>query len=92
MLRRFKSVTHKIFQIFRLYPCCADTHLDLACVKLFGLHLRERQDTIREAFKDWVFRDPDRRQDLVAKYNKLFNSTRPREYAQGHFRSPHFYL
>ena len=42
MLRRFKGVTHEILQVFRFYPCCADTHLDLACVKLFGLHLRER--------------------------------------------------
>ena len=42
MLRRFKDVTHEIFQILRLYPGCADTHLDLACVKLFWLYLRER--------------------------------------------------
>ena len=48
----------------------------------------QKQDTIREAFKDWVFRDPDRRQDLVAKYNKLFNSTRPREYDGAHLKFP----
>ena len=48
----------------------------------------QKQDTIREAFKDWVFRDPDRRQDLVAKYNKLFNSTRPREYDGSHLKFP----
>ena len=48
----------------------------------------QKQDTIREAFKDWVFRDPDRRQDLVAKYNKLFNSTRPREYDGEHLKFP----
>ena len=46
----------------------------------------QKQDTIREAFKDWIFRDPDRRQDLVAKYNKLFNSTRPREYDGAHLK------
>ena len=48
----------------------------------------QKQDTIREAFKDWIFRDPDRRQDLVAKYNKLFNSTRPREYDGAHLKFP----
>ena len=48
----------------------------------------QKQDTIREAFKDWVFRDPDRRQELVAKYNKLFNSTRPREYDGAHLKFP----
>ncbi|MDE7203501.1 MAG: DUF3849 domain-containing protein, partial [Lachnospiraceae bacterium] len=48
----------------------------------------QKQDTIREAFKDWVFSDPDRRQDLVAKYNKLFNSTRPREYDGAHLKFP----
>ena len=48
----------------------------------------QKQDTIREAFKDWVFRDPDRRQDLVETYNKLFNSTRPREYDGAHLTFP----
>ena len=48
----------------------------------------QKQDTIREAFRDWIFRDPDRRQDLVAKYNKLFNSTRPREYDGAHLKFP----
>ncbi|MGN0345863.1 MAG: DUF3849 domain-containing protein [Lachnospiraceae bacterium] len=48
----------------------------------------QKQETIREAFKDWIFRDPDRRQDLVAKYNKLFNSTRPREYDGAHLKFP----
>ena len=48
----------------------------------------QKQDTIREAFKDWIFRDPDRRQDLVEKYNKLFNSTRPREYDGAHLKFP----
>ena len=48
----------------------------------------QKQETIRKAFKDWVFRDPDRRQDLVAKYNKLFNSTRPREYDGAHLKFP----
>ncbi len=48
----------------------------------------QKQETIREAFKDWVFRDPDRRHDLVSKYNELFNSTRPREYDGAHLKFP----
>ena len=39
----------------------------------------QKQEAIREAFKDWIFRDPERRAALTAKYNELFNSTRPRE-------------
>ena len=48
----------------------------------------QKQEAIREAFKDWVFRDAERRQDLVGKYNKLFNSTRPREYDGSHLKFP----
>lgn len=35
-----------------------------------------------------MFRDPERRQVLVAKYNQLFNSTRPREYDGSHLKFP----
>ena len=48
----------------------------------------QKQEAIREAFKDWVFRDQERRQTLVAKYNELFNSTRPREYDGSHLKFP----
>ena len=48
----------------------------------------QKQEAIREAFKDWVFRDPERRQTLCAKYNELFNSTRPREYDGSHLKFP----
>jgi N12 class adenine-specific DNA methylase/adenine-specific DNA methylase len=48
----------------------------------------QKQESIREAFKDWIFRDPERRQTLVAKYNELFNSTRPREYDGSHLKFP----
>ncbi len=48
----------------------------------------QKQEAIREAFKDWIFRDPERRQDLCAKYNELFNSTRPREYDGSHLKFP----
>ena len=48
----------------------------------------QKQDTMREAFRDWVFRDMDRRNELVSKYNVLFNSTRPREYDGSHLVFP----
>lgn len=41
---------------------------------------QQKQQAIRDAFRDWIWRDPDRRHTLVARYNELFNSTRPREY------------
>ena len=40
----------------------------------------QKQEAIREAFKDWIFKDPERRADFVKVYNERFNSTRPREY------------
>jgi len=48
----------------------------------------EKQDAIKQAFKDWIYKDPDRRHDLVTKYNELFNSTRPREYDGSHLKFP----
>ena len=48
----------------------------------------QKQDTMREAFRDWVFRDRERREVLVEKYNVLFNSTRPREYDGSHLVFP----
>lgn len=48
----------------------------------------QKQEAIREAFKDWIFRDPERRRVLVEKYNRLFNSTRPREYDGTHLNFP----
>ena len=45
---------------------------------------QQKQQAIRDAFRDWIWRDPDRRHTLVARYNELFNSTRPREYDGSH--------
>lgn len=45
---------------------------------------QQKQQAIKDAFRDWIWKDPDRRQELVAKYNELFNSTRPREYDGSH--------
>ena len=45
---------------------------------------QQKQQAIRDAFRDWIWHDPDRRHTLVARYNELFNSTRPREYDGRH--------
>lgn len=45
---------------------------------------QQKQQLIKDAFKDWVFRDADRRQTLVKLYNERFNSVRPREYDGSH--------
>ena len=45
---------------------------------------QEKQEAIKNAFRDWIFKDPDRREKLVNKYNVLFNSFRPREYDGSH--------
>lgn len=44
----------------------------------------QKQQAIRSAFQDWIFKDADRRQTLVSLYNEKFNSTRPREYDGSH--------
>ena len=44
----------------------------------------QKQQAIRDAFKDWIWKDPERRQTLVRQYNEEMNSTRPREYDGGH--------
>ena len=44
----------------------------------------QKQQAIRDAFKDWIWKDPDRRQALVRQYNEEMNSTRPREYDGSH--------
>lgn len=44
----------------------------------------QKQQAIRETFRDWIWRDPERRQTLVRQYNEEMNSTRPREYDGSH--------
>ncbi len=43
-----------------------------------------KQALIKQAFADWIWKDPDRRQKLCKLYNEKFNSTRPREYDGSH--------
>ena len=47
---------------------------------------QQAQESIREAFKQWIFKDLDRREDLCATYNQIFNAIRPREYDGSHIR------
>lgn len=47
---------------------------------------QQKQQAIKDAFRNWVWKDPYRRAELVEKYNELFNSTRPREYDGSHIR------
>lgn len=42
--------------------------------------VQRKADDIRKAFKAWIFKDPQRREAIVEKYNELFNSIRPREF------------
>ena len=49
---------------------------------------QQKQQVIKDAFRDWLWKDADRRQTLVARYNELFNSTRPREYDGSHLTFP----
>ena len=44
----------------------------------------QKQQALRDAFRDWIFKDPERRQTLVRQYNELMNSIRPREYDGSH--------
>ena len=45
---------------------------------------QQKQQALKDAFRDWIWRDPRRRQALVKQYNEEMNSTRPREYDGSH--------
>ena len=47
---------------------------------------QQKQQAIKDAFQEWIWRDPNRRQTLVQQYNERFNSVRPREYDGSHIR------
>lgn len=47
---------------------------------------QQKQQLIKDAFRDWIWQDPDRRERLTTLYNTKFNSTRPREYDGSHIR------
>ena len=45
---------------------------------------QQKQQAIKDAFANWIWKDPQRREMLVKQYNEQFNSTRPREYDGSH--------
>ena len=45
---------------------------------------QQKQQAIKAAFREWIWKEPNRRETLVAQYNELFNATRPREYDGQH--------
>ncbi|MEA4954842.1 MAG: DEAD/DEAH box helicase family protein [Pseudoflavonifractor sp.] len=45
---------------------------------------QQKQAAVRQAFRDWIWQDPERRQRLTSYYNEHFNDTRPREYDGSH--------
>lgn len=47
---------------------------------------QQKQEAICEAFKDWIWKDPQRREVLAKKYNTLYNSIRPREFDGQHIK------
>lgn len=50
--------------------------LDVAATKV----LQQKANAIKREFKDWIFKDPQRRTDIVDTYNRMFNCIKPREY------------
>ena len=77
------SLNQRSVQIF-------DTHYDADGKETRVLNEKEtaiaqqKQEAMKEAFQNWIFKDPDRRTDLCATYNRMFNSMRPREYDGQH--------
>ena len=49
---------------------------------------QQKQDSIKEAFTNWIWKDFEHREHLVKRYNELFNSIRPREYNGDHLDFP----
>ncbi|MGL4792082.1 MAG: DEAD/DEAH box helicase family protein, partial [Anaerotignaceae bacterium] len=47
---------------------------------------QQKQEAIGEAFKEWIWKDPQRREILVKKYNEIYNSIRPREFDGQHIK------
>ncbi len=77
------SLNQRSVQIF-------DTHYDADGKEIRVLNEKEtaiaqqKQEAMKEAFQNWIFKDPERRTDLCATYNQMFNSMRPREYDGQH--------
>ena len=49
---------------------------------------QDKQKQLQEKFKEWIYADPVRREEVVDTYNRMFNSSRPREYDGSHLEFP----
>lgn len=47
---------------------------------------QQKQEALKRAFAQWIWKDPERREALCKKYNTMYNSTRPREYDGSHLK------
>src|SRR5699024_11002930 len=47
---------------------------------------QQKQQAIQDAFQSWIWKDTERRERLVKRYNEKFNAIRPREYDGSHIR------
>lgn len=65
-------------------PDHADTASDALALSIGEAQAKQRM--IEDAFKDWIFKDRERRESLVALYNEKFNCIRPREYDGSHIQ------
>ena len=70
--------------------CIFDYHYDEEGRRIAVLNKKEtaiaqsKQELIKDAFAEWIWKDPDRREAICKTYNVLFNSNRPREYDGSH--------
>lgn len=74
----------------KIYDYISDGNNDVKKIlnKKETMLAQEKQALICQKFADWIYRDPERRQNLVDKYNEKFNCLRPREYDGSHLVFP----
>ena len=70
------------------YKVDADGHESRVLNKKETTLAQQKQELIKREFSDWIWKDAERRQTLVTKYNEMFNSMRPREYDGSHITFP----
>ena len=70
----------KVYKTIEVPDCLGDTKekrvVDIDATRV----VQRKADDIRKAFKAWIFKNPQRREAIVERYNELFNSIRPREF------------
>ncbi len=82
-MRSLRTLNLKDVRIF-------DYHYDEEGRRIAVLNKKEtaiaqsKQELIKDAFAEWIWKDPDRREAICKTYNILFNSNRPREYDGSH--------